>query len=302
MATAWLSPAALGLFFLNNAPGSFAGGLEACLESPSTKLPWSSAVNFIRNLSSPWRCPMTDDSRKSNVPLHLRRSALATLLALMVTGGRVHADSIIANNFPSPPSYSSFDLGIGFAGNTSNGPFTNETPAQEFTAQMSGVISQIVASVGQFQPEGVPLTVTVLEAAGSIPGTALGSLTFATNQVSSNAFNSPSTFDFSSANISLTSGQNYFVEFSVATPINGSIRYQALLLTTPSPIAFGFPAIDSPDGGVTWLAPVIPNEIGLTIFGSVVPEPGSCVLLALGLGSAGAGATFVRKYRSTRSS
>lgn len=80
------------------------------------------------------------------------------------------------------------------------------------------------------------------------------------------------------ANILLTAGQSYFVKFSVATPINGSIRYQALLLNTPSPIAFGFPAIDSADGGATWLTPVIPNEIGLAVS---VPEPSSLALGAI---------------------
>jgi hypothetical protein len=86
------------------------------------------------------------------------------------------------------------------------------------------------------------------------------------------------------AGISLTAGQNYFVEFSVATPINGSIRYQALLLNTPNPIAFGLPAIDSPNGGSTWLAPVIPNEIGLRISGAAasVPEPGPLALACAG--------------------
>jgi hypothetical protein len=123
------------------------------------------------------------------LPSRSRGFGLVALVALAATVGTARADVTIASNFPAPPSYSSFDYGIGFAGMTSNGPFTNETPAQEFAAQQTGVISQIVASVGQFQPQGIPLTVTFLQAAGSIPGAALGSLTFATNQVSSNAFN-----------------------------------------------------------------------------------------------------------------
>jgi hypothetical protein len=90
----------------------------------------------------------------------------------------------------------------------------------------------------------------------------------------------------SAAHIALVAGQDYFVTFSVATPINGSIRYQALLLNIPNPIAFGFPAIDSPNGGMTWLPPVIPNEIGLRINGgpaaTAVPEPASLALLATG--------------------
>jgi hypothetical protein len=215
-------------------------------------------------------------------------SALAVLGLTVVAAGAARGQVVIASNFASPPSYSSFDLGIGFAGSTSNGPFTNETPAQEFTAGVSAMVRTITASVGQFEPQGVPLKVTVTSAAGSIPGAALGSLTFATSQVSSNAFNSPTTFDMSAAGISLTAGQHYFVEFSVATPINASIRYQALLLNSPNPIAFGFPAIDSPDGGSTWLASTIPNEIGLTVSGAVsaVPEPGPLALACAGLSAA----------------
>jgi hypothetical protein len=215
-------------------------------------------------------------------------SALAVLgLTLTVSfgaGGVARGDVVIASNLAASPSYSSFDYGIGFAGSTSNGPFTNETPAQEFTAGTSATIHTITATVGQFQPQGVPLTVLVTTAAGSIPGATLGSVTFATGQVSSNAFTSPTTFDMSSAGINLTAGQHYFVEFFVATPINGSIRYQALLLNTPNPIAFGFPAIDSPNGGSTWLPPAVPNEIGLTISGTPisVPEPSPLTLACAG--------------------
>jgi hypothetical protein len=211
---------------------------------------------------------------------------LVTLALAGGVPGPARADLILASNLSASPSYSSFDLGIGFAGSTSNGPFTNETPAQEFTAVASGTISTIVATVGQFQPQGVPLTVTVSSASGSVPGAALGSATFSTNLVSSNAFNQPTTFDLSAAHIALVAGHDYFVTFSVATPINGSIRYQALLLNTPNPIAFGFPAIDSADGGATWLSSTIPNEIGLTINAapaSPAPEPASLTLLSLGL-------------------
>ena len=221
--------------------------------------------------------------KKSATPSNYRSFGLLAVVVCAASVVPARAGSIIANNFTSPPSYSGFDLGVGFAGDTSNGPFTNETPAQEFTAQNSGVITQIIASVGQFLAQGIPLTVTVSQAAGSIPGSVLGSLTFATNQVSSNAFSQPSTFDFSATHITLLAGDNYFVTFSVATPINESIRYQALLLNTGSPVAFGFPAIDSPDGGASWLPPAVPNEIGLTIVGAAVPEPASIAMLGLGL-------------------
>jgi hypothetical protein len=228
---------------------------------------------------------------------------LLALLGLAGGAGTARGDLVLASNLASPPSYSSFDYGIGFAGSTSNGVFTNETPAQEFTAKASGVIKSITATVGQFQPEGVPLTVLVTAAAGSIPGATLGSLTFPTSAVSTNAFNAPTTFDFSSTNISLTAGQNYFVEFFTPTPINGSIRYQALLLNTGSPIAFGFPAIDSPNGGATFFSPpAIPNEIGLTVTGiAVVPEPGPLALASLGGLCVAAGA-WVRRSRPAASS
>ena len=206
--------------------------------------------------------------------------------ALLIVGLTVpaHADIIAANNLTSPPSYSSFDLGIGFAGNTVSGPFTNETPAQEFTAGASGTITTLTASVGQFQPGGVSLDVSILGVSGGLPGALLGTVSFTPSQVSASAFTSPTVFDLSSAGISLTAGQDYFARFSVATPISSSIRYQALLLNT-STSSFGFAAIDSPDGGATWLAPVIPNEIGLTVRvgQTAVPEPLNLFLVGLGL-------------------
>jgi hypothetical protein len=88
-------------------------------------------------------------------------------------------------------------------GDTSNGFFSNETPAQEFTAAASGHLSTLIATVDQFQPEGVPLIVSFYDAAGLLPGSLLGSATFAPSQVSSNGFAAPSTLDVSSADATL---------------------------------------------------------------------------------------------------
>ena len=77
-------------------------------------------------------------------------------------------------------------------------------------------------------------------------------------------------------------GESYFARFSVATPINGSNRYEAVLLNHTAH-SFGFPAIDSPDGGVSWLTPPISNEIGLTVIVNQTPEPASVGLAALGI-------------------
>ena len=212
------------------------------------------------------------------------RTALtaALLIVLAVSAGTARADIVAASNLSGSPSYARFFLGVGFAGGTPNGPFTNETPAQEFTASAGGLITTLTATIGQSNPQGIPLTVTISQAAGSIPGAALGSETFTTAQVSSNPFTSPTTFDLSAANINLVTGLDYFVTFTVATPINKDVRYEALLLNSPNPIALGFPPIDSPDGGATWLSSTIPDEIGLTVRVGAVPEPSSLALFGLG--------------------
>jgi hypothetical protein len=213
----------------------------------------------------------------------------SVLVVLALSEGGTRGDSIVASNMPSNYQFSSNDLGIGFTGSTSNGFFSNETPAQEFTAQSGGILTKLVTAVGQFQAEGVSLNVTIAEVSGTTPGTSLGTVVFSPSQVSSNVFNSLSTLDLSSANIDLVKGQSYFVIFSVDTPIAGSVRYQAILLQ-PNSSFFGFPALDSPNGGSTWNAiNTIPNnEIGLTVYANAVPEPstivGAVTALVIGIG------------------
>lgn len=223
---------------------------------------------------------MTMANRK---PVCLPRSCACGLLAALIlpaASGTARGGLILASNLTSPPSYSRYAAGIGYAGSSIFGPFSNETPAQEFTAAASGEIGTITATVVPLQPEVIPLTVNVAVASGSVPGAVLGSRTFASRELSSE-FDVPSTFHFSSAGIHLTAGQRYFVWFSVATPANDSLRYMARLLNTPNPIGFGFQYIESPDGGSTWITNTpIPNEIGLTI--TAVPEPSPIVLAGLG--------------------
>jgi hypothetical protein len=67
----------------------------------------------------------------------------------------------------------------------------------------------------------------------------------------------------------------------VNTPINESDRYRALLLNS-NPSFFGIQPLFSKDGGSTWAPEGIPNEIGLTLLGTPVPEPAVPMLFAVG--------------------
>lgn len=206
---------------------------------------------------------------------------LSALLVFVSTSATAKASTIAADNLTTTYSFSSFNAGIGFAG--LSGLFSNETPAQEFAPVASGTVITLTASVQQVQPQSVPLNVNIFTVANGLPGRQLSNLSFAQAQVSSNVSNHLSLFNLSAANVSLTAGQSYFALFSVTTPINGSDRYEAVLLNH-SAHSFGFPSIVSPDGGTTWLASPISNEIGLTVI-VATPEPDSCGFVAMTLGT-----------------
>src|SRR5258708_5670257 len=161
----------------------------------------------------------------------------ALTIVLVGASGAARADFTVASNLPSGYSLSSFDIGIGFQGNTSNGFFTNEAPAQEFTASASGILTTLLTTVDQFQPGGVSLNVSIRAVSGGVPGTLLGSVLFTPSQVSPNGLTTLSNFDLSSANIIVTAGQSYVVTYTVDTPPFGSVRYRALL-TSPHSYSF----------------------------------------------------------------
>lgn len=206
---------------------------------------------------------------------------LSALLVFVSTSVSAKASTIAADNLTPTYGFSSFEAGIGFAG--LNGLFSNETPAQEFAAVASGTVTTLTASIQQVQPQGVPLNVSIFTVANGLPGRQVGTISIAQAQVSSNVFSQLSVFNLSAAHVSLTADQSYFALFSVATPSNGSDRYEAVLLN-PNAHSFGFPAIVSPDGGITWLTSAISNEIGVTVIVNT-PEPSSVELVAMSIGT-----------------
>lgn len=191
------------------------------------------------------------------------------------------AGMILASNFSPPAASSNNDIGIGYYAYPA---YTNEAAAQEFAATASGEISTLVVTVDQFVPNDVPLIVTVLKAAGSVPGSVLGSGSFSPNQLSTDGISQPASFDLSAAHIALQAGQDYFVTFTV-NQASGSPRYRAELLGGSNPSGFGFKPLYSRNGGTTWSAESAPNEIGLIVNGNAgigsaatVPEPSSLAI------------------------
>jgi hypothetical protein len=227
-----------------------------------------------------------------------RVTVMALTIILAGLSGSARGDFTVASNIQGGYTLSGFDNGVGFAGSNSNGVWTNEAASQEFQAGASGMLTTLVATLDQFQPQGVSLKVSITTALEAMPGTLLGSMLFATGQESSNIVNGPSTWDLSSLGINFNAGQFYFVTFTVATPIAGSVRYRAVLVNTNSQ-SFGLASLDSRDEGATWDTPVIPNEIGITVSARAVPEPSTLVLTSLGLIALGLGLVSRRRLRAT---
>jgi len=115
----------------------------------------------------------------------------------------------------------------------------------------------------------------------------LASISIPPSQVATSvpAGTSLTTLDFTRANVQLSAGTSYFVTLSVDAAAAGDVRYRALLLATNANF-FGFHPLYSPDGGSTFRAETLANELGLNIQGSAtpfaVPEPASALSLALG--------------------
>ena len=112
-----------------------------------------------------------------------RSVVVAALLVFGSTATTSKASTIAADNLTGTYSLSSFEYGIGFAGSTSIGPFSNQTPAQEFTALVSGTVTTLTASVGQLQPLDVRLNVSIFDVASGFPGALVGTVSFAQAQV-----------------------------------------------------------------------------------------------------------------------
>jgi hypothetical protein len=97
---------------------------------------------------------------------------MISVMALGLAGisPEARSDVVLASNLPAGYTISSFNIGVGFAGSTSNGVFTNEAAAQQFTAQAGGKVTTLITTVDQFQPGDVSLNVSIFAAAGSLPG------------------------------------------------------------------------------------------------------------------------------------
>jgi hypothetical protein len=186
------------------------------------------------------------------------------------------ADVVSADNIGGAPQNSGYFTGIGYAGLYG---FTNEAAAQEFTAQVGGQITTLLATVGQAEAEGVPLHVAIHGKSGGSVGPILGQVTFASSEVPSGL--DAHAFDLSPAAIDLSAGGSYFAVFTVDTPITGSVRYSAYRAANPA-MLFGIRPLTSRDGGISWEESTIDPEIGLTVY--VVPEPSALLLLSAGSG------------------
>jgi hypothetical protein len=90
-----------------------------------------------------------------------RVTEMVLTIGLAGFSNSARGDFAVASNIQGGYTLSGFDNGVGFAGSNSNGVRTNEAAAQEFKAGASGVLTTLVATLDQFQPQGVSLDVSM---------------------------------------------------------------------------------------------------------------------------------------------
>lgn len=198
---------------------------------------------------------------------------LSTFIALLFAQVSVAQETLTATNMD--PDWESINAWAIYVGHTNlDYDIENGGAAQEFIASVSGTLSTIEASVDKSQG-GAPLVITIYESNNGLPGASLGAVSIPDSEIGvwGDLPNPPvQPFDISSANINVDSGQKYIVAFT--SPLAGAIRYRAIL-TANNANSFGYRALRSNDGGLTWEPSSVSPEIGMRVYvgGSVPPPP-----------------------------
>ena len=159
----------------------------------------------------------------------------------------------------------------------------NIAPAQRFTASTGGFVDSISAFLAIEAANPLPLKIDIRTVKNDVPGAVLGSVISAAPL---SVFQPTlARIDFTSANVRLTAGEDYFAVFSVAhTSPPNTDGYYYVWTMDPNLRSSGFSPIYSYDGGTGayWYHsyPPYDQEIGLIV--TVVPEPQSASQLIFG--------------------
>lgn len=198
----------------------------------------------------------------------------AAWLLILAASSPASADIIAADNL-NLSVQQIFGAAVGFT----NSFVTNRHVAQGFVSTASGNVSTIEINLGKLTNPNPPLLdVEIYTDVSGAPGALLGSAQY--------DFSIPEvggiiTFDFSSANVAISSAATYYLV--LGTPSGGPTGISHWGFYFLDLGVLGFKGLESIDGGTSYVDPVPSwsgSELPLRI--SVIPEPVSLSMLALG--------------------
>jgi hypothetical protein len=236
------------------------------------------------------------------------RSALASAVIVFFVAAQCRADVLAANNFPEGLQSTNGWAEVGVILPSLNYVYDNVRRGQSFIAHSSGNVTRLdtllAAGLGHLVPQSPLLDVSIYESNDGIPGTKLGTVSYAAPDFFA-VFESEDhrvTVDFSSLAIAIHAGEEYLVAYEspfgvVGTDSSDAPYFVGLVLDNPIPFNRGLSAAYN---GVDWemTHPIPPFTFELATRVWVIPEPTSelfLVVAAMALASPSSSRRFAKR-------
>lgn len=170
---------------------------------------------------------------------------------------------------------------------------------QFVTAGVSGQLTQVDLQLAQALNQGVPVPVgsgvlyiaknVAIDLSGHATGNVLSQLAFNTNII--NGFNTWTSLDVSGLNLNFNAGDQFVIALEGTDDANASLYRWATTGNSSYAGGDGYLGVDSTaQGNYTWLASgtnVPARDYGFRTWVQAVPEPGTWLLMIVGLGLIG---------------